>query len=114
MFIFLRVKALKAPLPPQLAILAIIAKNSNGLTFKEIIAYVDYICKYNLLKEYCFDKGGNTGILSLLIYDIITLRKLNLVREVNGRFILSDKGYSVLKKATESSNTLKSIMNLKV
>lgn len=101
-------------IPPQLVILAIIAKSREGLTLKEIASYIEYLYRRGIdVNHYISSKKGYAnGISKDIILDVNTLKILNLVKEVNGKYVVSDKGYAVLKKIAEGNNIIKMIVNL--
>jgi ribosomal protein S19E (S16A) len=94
-------------IPPQIVLLSIIAKNSNGLTLKELTSQVAILCKNNNIPSHYYSCGKGEGIVKEVLLDLNTLKILGLVEEIRGRYIVTEKGYSILGKLVNNINTLK-------
>lgn len=101
----------KTAVPPQIVVLAIIARNSDGVTLKDIVADMNRLCRSHKVPASYYPCGGVNGVLRELLLDVNTLKVMGLVRESNGKYIATEKGYNVLKRFSESSSTVKSILS---
>jgi len=99
--------------PPQMIILAIIAKSKNGLTIKDIASYLSYLHKHGIDTGYQVNgkNGYGVGVSKEILLDVNMLKLMNLVKEENGKLIASDKAYMVLKKYAECDSIIGSILN---
>lgn len=89
--------------PPQIIILSIIAKSSEGLTLKELISHIVNLCKINALPEYYYSCGKGESIVKEVLLDLNTLKVLGLVGEVNGKYVITEKGYDVLGRLSKKA-----------
>jgi len=97
--------------PPQMIILAIIAKSRDGLTIKDVASYLSYLHKHGIDTGY--QVNGNrygVGVSKEILLDVNMLKLMNLVKEENGKLIASDKAYVVLKKYAEHDSIIRSIL----
>lgn len=98
-------KILVQSIPPQLVLLSIIAKSTDGLTLSELTSYVSSLCRNNTLPKYYYTCGKGEGIVKEVLLDVNTLKVLGLVTEVNGKFQATEKGYTILKKVSASGSS---------
>lgn len=98
-------------IPPQLVVLAIIAKNNNGLTMRELASYIDYLNKHGIDTGYYTRAGKSNNILRELMLDVNTLRVLGLIEEVNDKLIITEKGLDILKKLSKNNSIIKMILD---
>ena len=97
--------------PPQIALLAIIARYGKP-TLSELASAVSYLSKrYGIDFGYKFtDNNKAIGVPKELLADINTLRLLNLVEVVGDRVAVSEKGLEVLSRAAKADNTIREIL----
>lgn len=103
----------KTVVPPQIVVLAIIARNSDGVTLKDVAVYMDRLCKAHKVPLSYYPCGGVNGSLKELLPDVNTLKVLGLIKEANGRYVVTEKGYNVLKKFSGNS-TIRAVLSLKL
>lgn len=100
------------PLPPQIVVLALIARSGSGLTLKDVAMLIEQLHRRGLSTGYGVRVGkqGDSAFLRELMLDVNTLKVLGLVKEVNGRLVASEKGLEVLKKVGRGSDVVRYIL----
>lgn len=93
-------------IPPQIVLLSIIAKNSEGLTLRELASQVVTLCKNGVKFVQHYSCGKGEGIVKEVLLDVNTLKVLGLVREVDGRYIVTEKGYAILGKLGDKTGAI--------
>jgi len=83
----------KKSMPPQLIVLAIIAKH-NGVTLRQLFEsikqqYHSYVLNYLSVDE--------------LSKDLNVLHLLGLIQEIDGRYVVTDRGRIIVEKILRSS-----------
>ena len=94
-------------IPPQIILLSIIAKNSNGLTLKELVSQMTTLCKNSDIFLHYYSCGKGESIFREILLDLNTLKILGLIEEVKGRYFATEKGYTILRRMDDNKENRK-------
>ncbi len=85
-------------IPPQLIVLSIIAEYKDGITIESLISHIEKLSIKGIDLGYTLASRYGNKIPKELLLDINMLKLLGLIDEINGRYIVTEKGYNVLSK----------------
>ncbi len=85
-------------IPPQLIVLSIIAEYRNGITIEDLVSHIERLKMKGIDLGYTFASKYGNKISKELLLDLNMLKLLGLIDEINGKYIVTEKGYNVLSK----------------
>jgi len=85
-------------MPPQLIVLSVIAEYRDGITIEDLISHIEMLKMKGIDLGYTFASKYGNKISKELLLDLNMLKLLGLIDEINGKYVVTEKGYNILSR----------------